>query len=275
MRIATWNVNGLRARLDFVLQWLADRRPDVVGLQELKLSEDQFPREALEAAGYAAVCHAQKAWNGVAVLARGTTPRPLAVGLPGFEEMGARLLCAEVDGLEFTTIYCPNGKSLEHEDFARKLAWLDALADWLEPRVDETSRAVLCGDFNVCPSPLDSWNEEVLRGQIFHTDEERGRFARLLDAGWVDLFRARHPERRAFSWWDYRGGAFHRRQGLRIDFLLATAPLAATVSEVEIDREYRKKRDGRTPSDHAPVIADLALSGRRPAPPAERRPIPP
>jgi exodeoxyribonuclease-3 len=123
---------------------------------------------------------------------------------------------------------------------------------------DPSVAAVLCGDFNVCPGPLDSWNEAGLKGQIFHTDEERQRFGRLLELGFVDVFRERNPDLQAFSWWDYRGGAFHRKQGLRIDFLLATQPALLRVKSVEIDREYRKKQDGLTASDHAPVIADLA-----------------
>ena len=253
MRIATWNVNGLRARLDFLLAWLAERAPDVVGLQELKLADGHFPYAELEKVGYHAGVHGQKGWNGVAVLAR----EPIEVaqcGLPGQEAMGARLLTARSAGLAFTTVYVPNGKHVGHEDFPRKLDWLDALATHLEA----AGSAVLCGDFNVCPAPLDSWNEAALHGQIFHTDDERARVRHLLDAGWVDLFRDRHPGVQAFSWWDYRGGAFHRRQGLRIDLLLATVPVRARVRAVEIDREWRKKKDGLTPSDHAPVWADLA-----------------
>ena len=262
MRIATWNVNGLRARLEFVLHWLRARQPDLVGLQELKLADEQFPHAELAAAGYRAASHGQKAWNGVAVLHR----EPLALevcqrGLPGQEELGARLLsvrAASADGpLRFTTVYVPNGKHVGHEDFPRKLAWFDALADHLAERHDPREPAVVCGDFNVCPGPLDSWNEDELRGGIFLTDEERSRFARCLDWGLTDLFRRLHPEKQAFSWWDYRGGAFHRNLGLRIDFLLATAPVAARVESVEIDRDYRKKKDGFTASDHAPVLADL------------------
>jgi exodeoxyribonuclease-3 len=255
VRIATWNINGLRARLDFLLAWLAERGPDVVGLQELKLADAEFPYAELEKLGYRAAVHGQKAWNGVAVLAR----EPLEVtrcGLPGQEAMGARLLTARVGDLDFTTVYVPNGKHVGHVDFARKLAWLDALADHLEAS-GAAAPAVLGGDFNVCPAPLDSWNEAALHGQIFHTDEERACLRRLLDAGWFDLFRDRHPDVQAFSWWDYRGGAFHRRQGLRIDLLLATAPVRARVRAVEIDREWRKKQEGLTPSDHAPVWADL------------------
>jgi exodeoxyribonuclease-3 len=256
VRVATWNVNGLKARLDFLLHWLRERQPDVVGLQELKLADEQFPRAELEAVGYRAVCHGQKSWNGVAVLSR----EPAEVvqrGLPGQEEIGARLLSARVGELVFSSVYVPNGKHTGHEDFPRKLAWLDALAAHLAARREAAPRQVVAGDFNLCPGALDSWNEEGLRGQIFHTDAERACFRRLLETGLVDLFRARHPEARSFSWWDYRGGAFHRGQGLRIDFLLASAPLAARVREVAIDRDWRKKHEGLIPSDHAPVWADL------------------
>jgi exodeoxyribonuclease-3 len=181
-------------------------------------------------------------------------------GLPGQEELGARLLSVRAGDLEFTTLYCPNGKHTGHEDYPRKLAWLDALAEYLAQRARTDARSVVCGDFNVCPEPIDSWNEELLRGAIFHTDAERERFGRLLAAGFVDLFRRLHPDEQAFSWWDYRGGAFHRRMGLRIDLLLATPPALARIRAAEIDREYRKKQDGQTPSDHAPVWVDLELN---------------
>ncbi len=256
MRVATWNVNGLRARLDFVLHWLREHQPDLVGLQELKLSDEQFPHAALQALGYQAAVHGQKSWNGVAILSR----KPVLStqkGLPGQEEFGARLIAAQLDDLAFASVYVPNGKSLEHEDYGRKLAWLDALAAHFEASYRPEDAVLLGGDFNVCPAPLDSWNEEALHGQIFHSDEERARLQRLLDWGFVDVFRARHPDSQAFSWWDYRGGAFHRRQGLRIDLLLATRSALDRVGSVEIDRDSRKKKEGLTPSDHAPVIADL------------------
>jgi exodeoxyribonuclease-3 len=256
MRIATWNVNGLRARQDFLLHWLRARQPDVVGLQELKLADDHFPRSAFEEVGYTAVLHTQKAWNGVAILSR-KPAEPIQQGLPGQEELGARLVTARVEDLLFTTVYCPNGKTVGHEDYPRKLAWLDALLAHFESSADPGAAAILCGDFNLCPGPLDSYDEEGLRGHIFHTDAERERFQKLLDWGFRDVFREKHPESRAYSWWDYRGGAFHRGLGLRIDLLLATRPALARVRAVEIDRDYRKKKDGLTASDHAPVIADL------------------
>lgn len=262
MRIATWNVNGLRARLEFVVHWLRSRQPDVVGLQELKLTDEQFPQQPFADLGYEAITHGQKAWNGVAILSR-QPARVTQRGLPGQEALGARLLSAQIGDLSFTTVYCPNGKSIGHEDFPKKLAWFESLADHLCKRGDPSVPAVLGGDFNLCPAAIDSWNEQRLRGQIFHTEQERARFRRLLDWGLTDVFRELHPETAAFSWWDYRGGAFHRKQGLRIDFLLATSSALDRVERAEIDREYRKKQDGLTASDHAPVIADLVSPNPR------------
>jgi exodeoxyribonuclease-3 len=256
LRIATWNVNGLRARIDFVLHWLASRKPDVVGLQELKLTDDQFPYDVFERAGYHAVVHGQKSWNGVAILSR--KPAELRqTGLPDQEDFGARLVTADVEGLSFTTLYCPNGKRLDHADYPRKLAWYESLASHLESGGFGEGPAVVCGDFNICPGDLDSWDPAGHEGAIFHTDAERERLARTMKVGLVDLFRHAHPTEQAFSWWDYRGGAFHRGFGLRIDFLLGTEAVAERLRWVGIDREYRKKQDGLTASDHAPVIADL------------------
>jgi exodeoxyribonuclease-3 len=256
LRLATWNVNGLSARLEFLKHWLRERSPDVVALQELKLVDERFPRAELEALGYHSLWHGQKGWNGVAVLSR-EPGEAVQVGLPGQEELGARLLSVRLGELVFTSVYVPNGKHVGHADFPRKLAWLDALALHLEAKGAGAPSHVVGGDFNLCPSGLDSWNEPALRGHIFHTDEERARFRRLEALGWVDVFRARHPDARTFSWWDYRAGAFHRGQGLRIDFLLASGPVASRIRSAEIDRDWRKKKEGLTASDHAPVWADL------------------
>ncbi|MCZ7618220.1 MAG: exodeoxyribonuclease III [Myxococcota bacterium] len=256
MRVATWNINGIRARLAFLLEWLAVRQPDVVGLQELKIVEEQFPSAEIEAAGYHAAVLGQKSWNGVAVLSR----QPLEVeqrGLPGQHELGARLLTVHTGGLRFTSVYCPNGKHTGHADFPRKLAWLDTLTEHVALGFDPGVPGVLCGDFNVCPQPIDSWNDEAMRGSIFHTDEERARIERLFVSGWTDLFRVCFPNEQAFTWWDYRGGAFHRRHGLRIDFVLGNAAVVERLRSVTIDRDWRKKRGELTPSDHAPVFADL------------------
>lgn len=256
MRIATWNVNGLRARLEFMQIWLNERHPDIVGLQELKVTAEEFPRETFEALGYHVLVHGQKGWNGVAILSRSPAELTIA-GLPDQADLGARLITANVEGLSFTTVYCPNGKDVTHVDFPRKLAWFESLIEhWRDVhRADES--AVLCGDFNIVPAAADSWRGEAAEGTIFHTEDERRRFRDLTNLGLFDLYRERHPEDQAFSWWDYRGGAFHRGHGLRIDFLLATAPVLERVSNVEIDRDFRKKKDGLTASDHAPVLADL------------------
>ncbi|MCX7063459.1 MAG: exodeoxyribonuclease III [Proteobacteria bacterium] len=255
MRIATWNINGLRARLDFLRLWLEARKPDVLGLQELKITDAEFPTDFFTDLGYHVVTHGQKAWNGVAVVSR-SPAEVLDRGLAGQEAFGARLLRVKVDGLDFTTVYCPNGKDLAHEDFPKKLAWFDSLLNYWAAQ-DRTAQAVLCGDFNVVPAALDSWLGGDTSDHIFHTPAERERFDALLRLGLFDLFRQRYPDRQEFSWWDYRGGAFHRRHGLRIDLLLGTAATRERVTEVEIDREFRKKQDDLTPSDHAPVFADL------------------
>ena len=218
--------------------------------------DEQFRPDDFEAAGYRAVTHGQKGWNGVAILSR-EPARVTQVGLPGQEDFGARLLTAEVAGLSFTTVYVPNGKSLDHPHYEGKLAWLDALASHLEERHCPAAPAILCGDFNVVPEPIDSWNGEGLAGTIFHTEPERRRIAYIARWGLTDLYRCLHPTEQTFSWWDYRALSFPRNRGLRIDFLLGTGPVVERLESVGTDREYRKKKDGLTASDHAPVIADL------------------
>ena len=264
MRIATWNINGLRARMDFVRLWLEARQPDVVGFQELKMQDAQFPHDDFEALGYRAVTHGQKSWNGVAILSR--LPIELVeAGLPGQEDFGARLIRARVGegqaSVDFTTLYCPNGKNIDHDDYGRKLAWFDSLNEWASGFVEADACSVLCGDFNIVPTALDTWDEDRFAGDIFHTDAERDRLAAIRELGLQDLYREKEPDTAAFSWWDYRGGAFHRKHGLRIDFLYGTQAVCDRLQSVAIDREFRKKRDGLTASDHAPVIADLDRAG--------------
>ena len=162
----------------------------------------------------------------------------------------------QVSGLHFATVYCPNGKTLNHPDFPRKLAWLDALRDYLVG-LDRDVAFVIGGDFNIVPAALDCWQGAAADGSIFCTTEERSRYRSLLDLKLTDLFRHVHTEEQKFSWWDYRGGSFHRDLGLRIDLLLGTPAVVSRVRRVEIDREYRKKKEGHTASDHAPVFADL------------------
>lgn len=258
MLLATWNVNGIRARSQRLAEFLAERQPDIVCLQELKVAHDDFPHLELRASGYHAELVGQQGWNGVAVLAK-ERPELVMRALPGAGEHGARFVLAKVHGLEVASIYVPNGKTLSHADYKMKLVWLDRLATYVEARAEKDAPLVLAGDFNVCWTDLDSYGGLRFKGRIFHTDEERALIERLRAAGLVDLFRSRYPDEPGFSWWDYRAGSFHKKEGMRIDLLLATPAVATRVKDVYVDRDYRKKgkSSGSIPSDHAPVVAVL------------------
>ncbi|MEA2748958.1 MAG: exodeoxyribonuclease [Myxococcales bacterium] len=260
MLLATWNVNGIRARSQRLAEWLAERQPDVVCLQELKIAEAEFPHLELRASGYHAVVSGQQSWNGVAVIAK-ERPEVVMRELPGAAEAGARFVVAKVHGIEVASVYIPNGKSVAHADFKVKLAWLESLAQHVEERAKSSTDVPLLvgGDFNVCPTDLDSYGGVRFRGHCHHTDEERALVARLRGAGLVDLYRAKYPDNISFSWWDYRAGCFHKNEGMRLDILFATPSLANRVKDVYVDRDYRKKgkTSGAIPSDHAPVVAVL------------------
>ncbi len=253
MRIATWNVNSIKARLPFVLHWLDAREPDVVCVQELKVDEGGFPHEPLRERGYHVAIHSQKTWNGVAVISK--SPAELMQGgLPGAEDAGARLVTAKIDDMSITSVYVPNGKTVTHDDYQLKLDFLAALDTYAEQSLDVEGKTLIAGDFNVCPQDVDSWAPHPER--IFHTAMERKLVNGLIARGYGDMYRDINPDGDMFSWWDYRAGCFHKNQGLRIDLLMASSALREGVKKVWVDRDYRKKKDGHTPSDHAPVIAD-------------------
>jgi len=256
--IATWNVNGIRARAQRLAEWLAERKPDVACLQELKITDEEFPHLELRASGYYAVLTGQRSWNGVAVIAR-ERPELVSRELPGAEGAGARFVCAKACGVEIASVYVPNGKSVDHADFKVKLAWLESLARHVEARSSEVP-LVVGGDFNVCPTDADSYLGALARGHAHHTDEERALVMRLGSAGLIDLYRQKYPDTVGYSWWDYRAGAFHRNEGMRLDMLWASPSLAARVTDVYVDREFRKKgkTSGAIASDHAPVVAVVA-----------------
>ncbi len=260
MLLATWNVNGIRARAQRLTEWLAERKPDVVCLQELKATDPDFPHLELRGAGYHAVLEGQQSWNGVAILAK-EPPTIVARELPGAADAGARFIVARVGELEVASVYVPNGKTLDHPDYAVKLAFLARLAEYVEARAKDAVPFVLGGDFNVCRTALDSYGGAAFDGHIFQTPEERSLVARLQGAGLVDLFRAKLPADPGFTWWDYRFGAFHKKMGMRLDMLFATPDVAARVATVTVDRDYRKKSNaGAVPSDHAPLVAELSSS---------------
>lgn len=254
--VATFNVNSVKARLAFVQHWLEARQPDIACLQELKLEEDKFPFEVFEAAGYHAYVHGQPRWNGVAVLSK-KPGEVVQKGLPGAEDQGARLITVRIDELDITSVYVPNGKTVEHEDYGHKLDFLERLVDYVGARVKSDGQVIVGGDYNICHRDQDSHAPERLAGHIFHTDAERDAIEALLGHGLHDLYREKEPDGTMFSWWDYRAGAFHKNHGLRIDLLLADDAVLARTEGVLIDRDYRKKKDGETPSDHAPVTATL------------------
>lgn len=258
MLLATWNVNGIRARSGRFSEWLAERKPDVVCLQELKGLESDFPHLELKAAGYEAVLVGQAGWNGVAVVAR-ERPETLVTELLGASEAGSRFVVAKVGAMEVASVYVPNGKTLDHPDYAVKVDFLARLAEYVESRAKNGVPFVLGGDFNVCWTPMDSYGGVNLEGHIFHTKPERDLLNRLTRAGLTDLFRAKFPEDPGFTWWDYRQGAFHKKMGMRLDMLLSTPEIAARVTNVFVDREFRKKsKAGSVPSDHAPLVVELA-----------------
>ncbi len=252
LTIATWNVNSIRARLERLLAWLDRARPDIVCLQELKVTDKDFPREAIAAAGYIAAVHGQRTYNGVAILSRepleDTTPG-LADGVPDPE---ARFLCARVRGIRVASVYVPNGQAVGSEKWAHKLAWLDRLAAWLA-RVPADEPLLLAGDLNIAPEDRDVAFVEQWRDTVLTHEDVRARFRALAERGLVDVLRRRHPEGPGpFTWWDYRMLGFAKGNGLRIDHILATGVLAERCREAVVAREERK---GKQPSDHAPVVA--------------------
>jgi exodeoxyribonuclease III len=252
MKLATWNVNSLVARMPRVLDLLDEHQPDVLFMQETKAEPGAFPLLELEATGYRAVHHSTGRWAGVAMLARGDAVEVQA-GLPGEPAPGeGRWIEADVDGVRMVSVYVPNGRSPDSPFYADKLRFLEAMAE----RVAELSSGplVLAGDFNVCPTDLDVYDPAALAGATHITPPERERFQALLAAGMTDAFRELHPGRPGFTWWDYRQGHFHRNKGLRIDAFLLSQPLAGDLIECDIDREYRK---GPRPSDHAPLVCVL------------------
>ena len=249
--VVTWNVNSIRARLERLLAFLARHSPDVVCLQELKVDDASFPREELRAAGYHAVIAAQKTYNGVAILAK-EEPTDVQRGLDdGDEDAQARLVVATVRGVRVASAYFPNGGEPSSPKYPYKLAWMRRLRAYLDRHVDSASPFVLCGDYNVAPEDLDIKNPEHWRDTVLANDEVRVALEHIRAFGLEDVFRKHHPGEAIFSWWDYRMLGFPKNDGLRIDHLYATPPLAARSESAFVDREERK---GKAASDHAPVF---------------------
>ena len=256
MKIASWNVNSLKVRLPHLLDWLAEAQPDVVCLQELKLEDQNFPRAEIEAAGYHAAFAGQKTYNGVALLAKAPIGE-VTVGNPLFADEQKRLISGTVDGIRVVCAYMPNGQEVGCDKYDYKLRWLAALADWLSSELQAYPRLALCGDYNIAPDERDVHDPQRWQDCILVSEPERAAFRRFIDLGLVDSFRLFEQPEKTFSWWDYRMLGFQKNQGLRIDHILLSAPLAAQCSAAGIDRAPRKRE---RPSDHAPVWASLTVA---------------
>lgn len=256
MRIATWNVNSAKQRMPRLLAWLDERGPDVVCLQETKLTDDAFAQllgEELSQRGYEVAAHGEPSWNGVAILSR-VGLQEIETGLagcPGFPHAEARAISATCDGIRVHSVYVPNGRTPDSEHYTYKLGWLASLRDAVEAGPEAV---VVCGDMNIAPTDLDVFDPEAYVGQTHVTPPERAALAELGELGLRDVVRERWPAERIFTYWDYRAGMFHQNLGMRIDLVLAAPILADRMKAAWVDRQARK---GTGPSDHAPVIVDL------------------
>ncbi len=257
VKLATWNVNSVVARLPLVLRWLADAQPDVLCLQETKCTDERFPKEAFTGLGYAAEVFGQPTYNGVAILSRSPPTDVRFRNLPGDDE-GAqkRLLAATVEGCTIVNVYVPNGQSVGTDKYRFKLEWLKRLRAFFDERLERDERVVLCGDFNVAPEDRDVHDPELWRGRILCSQPERRAISEVKAWGLTDAFRLHNREENEFSWWDYRAGSFRRNAGLRIDHLWVSDALAESCRAAWIDCA---PRTWERPSDHTPVVAEFDL----------------
>lgn len=251
MKIASWNVNSLRVRLPHVLDWLDKHRPDVLGLQELKMPTEAFPADEISELGYHSVAYGQKTYNGVALLSL-HVPGNVTTGLPNFPDEQRRMIAADYDDVRVVNLYVPNGQAVGADKFVYKLAWLDALRAWLAEELATNPNIVVMGDFNIAPADRDVHDPDEWRGKILCSDDERARLREIESLGFTDSFRLFDQPDNTFSWWDYRAAAFRRKRGLRIDLVLASTSLAGRCTASDVDPEPRKLE---RPSDHAPVFA--------------------
>ncbi len=258
MKLATWNVNSLGARLPLVLEWMEANAPDILCMQETKLADDAFPSGAFAELGYESAHHGDGRWNGVAIASRVGLEDP-ASGLGSEEDVhGCRLLAATCAGIRVHSVYVPNGRSLDSEQYRFKLDWLARLRAYLAEHNTPEGDVAVCGDFNVAPDDADVWDPAAFVGATHVSEPERRALQEILDWGLEDTFRRFHPEGGIFSWWDYRAGNFHKGMGMRIDLVLLSKSLAARAVSAEIDRDARKKSPrGNKPSDHTVVLVEL------------------
>jgi exodeoxyribonuclease-3 len=257
MRLATWNVNSLKARLPRIEEWLTTVQPDVLCMQETKSTDAAFPLMTFQTLGYEGVHYGVGRWNGVAILSRvGIDDVAVGFGDGEAEDPEARLLWATCGGVRVGTVYVPNGREVGHDQYDYKLRWLDRLGRKIAAGSSPSDQLVVCGDFNIAPDDRDVYDTAMYVGATHVSEPERAALQRMLDWGMVDVFRRHYDDGGLFSWWDYRAGNFHKGKGMRIDLILVTERLASRTTSVLIDRNARK---GKGPSDHAPVLVDIDL----------------
>ncbi|MCK5813929.1 MAG: exodeoxyribonuclease III [Cocleimonas sp.] len=250
-KIATWNVNSLRVRLEQVIKWLAAEQPDVLVLQETKMTDDQFPIEDIQAAGYHVVFSGQKTYNGVAIISK-LPVEDVVMDLPKLDDPQRRILATTINGIRILNLYVVNGSEVGSEKFAYKLDWISKVTDWVSGQLDTHKKFIILGDFNIAPTDRDVHNPKSWNERILCSTPERQALKKLLDLGFVDSFRLFEQNDKIWSWWDYRSGGFQTNKGLRIDLILSSLLLSQRCTHCLVDKE---PRGWERPSDHAPVIA--------------------
>lgn len=255
MKIATWNVNSLRVRLEHVLDWLDNEQPDVLALQETKIRDEDFPVDEFTARGYQVRFSGQPTYNGVALISKHASFADVRTDIEHIDDSQRRVLAATIAGIRIYNLYVPNGQRVDSDKYRYKLEWLEALKVQVTSELSEHPYAILLGDFNIAPADRDVHDPAAWEGKVLCSEPERAALRRLLDLGFVDVFRSFDQEEGAYSWWDYRAGAFRRNRGLRIDLILASRQLSERCRLCRIDR---KPRSLNRPSDHTPVIAEFS-----------------
>ncbi|MFL6275672.1 MAG: exodeoxyribonuclease III [Blastocatellia bacterium] len=254
MKLATWNVNSITARLPLVTRWIEEARPDVLCLQEIKCTDDRFPADAFAALGYESTIFGQRTYNGVAIVSREKC-RDVQRGFPDdAADAHARLLAGTVDGVRIVNVYIPNGQAVGTDKYVFKLGWMRRLREFFDASYTPRQQVLLCGDFNVAPEDRDVHNPKLWEHRVLFSKPEREALSEIKDWGFVDAFRLHNDEPKQFSWWDYRAGSFKRNLGLRIDHIWTTERLAARTTGAAIDAA---PRSWERPSDHAPVIVEM------------------
>lgn len=252
-KIATWNINSIRVRLEQLINWLQTNQPDIMALQETKVQDHDFPHEAIENAGFYVTFSGQKSYNGVAIISK-KQPEEIITDIPSINDPQRRVLGVTIDDLRLINLYVPNGTDLASPNFLYKLQWLAKLKDYLKEQLKEYKNLAVVGDFNIAPTDFDVYDPRIWHDRLLVTPPERDAFFELINLGLFDSYRIFEPEKRDYTWWDYRHNGFARNQGLRIDFALLSAQLKNNCQKYYVDKSMRAQE---RPSDHAPVVVEI------------------